>query len=79
MRAARDRLLSCSKILKTDYGDIEFAVRGKGQPILLLHGAGGGFDLGLRFGKVSLGDGYKFISVSRYGFLRSPIPEKATI
>ena len=46
MHAAYDRLLTGSKICKTDYGDIEFAVKGEGQPVLLLHGAGGGYDQG---------------------------------
>lgn len=79
MHAAYDRLSTGSKIYKTDYGDIEFAVEGEGQPVLLLHGAGGGYDQGLWFGRMSFGNGYKFISVSRYGFLRSPIPKDTSI
>lgn len=79
MRQAKERLLAGSKILKTAYGDIEYAVQGEGPAVLLLHGAGGGYDQGLWLGKVSLGDGYKFISVSRFGFLRSTIPEHASI
>lgn len=79
VRQAKDRLLAGSDILKTAYGDIEYAVRGEGPAVLLLHGAGGGYDQGLWLGKVSLGDGYKFISISRFGFLRSPIPEHASI
>jgi pimeloyl-ACP methyl ester carboxylesterase len=46
---------------------------------LLLHGAGGGYDQGLWLGKLALGDGYKFVAVSRYGYLRTPIPPNASI
>ena len=76
---AQKRLLTNSDILKTEYGDIEYAVKGEGTPVLLLHGAGGGYDQGLWLGKVFVGNDYKFISVSRYGFLQSPIPDNASI
>lgn len=79
MGTARDRLLSGNEILKTAHGEIEYTVEGEGPAVLLLHGAGGGYDQGLWLGKVSLGNGYKFISVSRFGYLRSPIPEHASI
>lgn len=79
MRVANARLTAGSKILKTGHGDLEYAVQGEGIPILSLHGAGGGYDQGLWLGKVPLGDEYKFISVSRYGYLRTPIPPSASI
>ena len=44
-----------------------------------LHGAGGGFDQGLWLGRLTLGDGYRFISPSRYGYLRTPIPKPASL
>ena len=47
MRATKARLLAGSEILKTDRGDIEYAVQGEGTPVLSLHGAGGGYDQGL--------------------------------
>jgi len=72
-------LLGNSEILNTNLGEIEYAVKGEGTPVLLLHGAGGGYDQGLWLGKISLGDGYRFISVSRFGYLRSPIPEDASM
>lgn len=78
MHLAEERLLT-SEILRTPYGDIEYAIKGEGMPVLLLHGAGGGFDFGLWAGKVFLGNKYKTISVSRYGYLRSPIPDNASI
>ncbi len=78
MRTARDRLSANSEILNTNLGEIEYSVTGEGMPVLLLHGAGGGYDQGLWLGKISLGDGYRFISVSRFGYLRSSIPEDAS-
>ncbi|WP_319507613.1 alpha/beta hydrolase [uncultured Methanolobus sp.] len=79
MTDAQERLLTESNILETEYGDIEYAVKGEGTPVLLLHGAGGGYDSGLWVGKVFFGNDYKFISVSRYGYLRSSIPDNASI
>lgn len=79
MHAARAHLLAGSEILKADRGDIEYAIEGEGIPVLSLHGAGGGYDQGLWLGRLALGEGYKFIAVSRYGYLRTPIPTNASI
>ena len=79
MQVAHDRISSDSKILRTDDFTIEYSVKGDGIPVLMLHGAGGGFDQGLWARASYLGDGYKFISVSRFGYLNSPIPPGATI
>jgi len=79
MCGAKARLLAGSRILETRHGDLEYAVQGEGRPALLLHGAGGGYDQGLWLGKLALGEGYKFLAVSRYGYLRTPIPSNASI
>jgi pimeloyl-ACP methyl ester carboxylesterase len=79
MRAAKARLVAGSRILNTPHGEIEYAVRGEGIPALALHGAGGGYDQGLWLGNLVLGDGYKFIAISRYGYLRTPVPKNASI
>ncbi|WP_445474762.1 alpha/beta fold hydrolase [Methanococcoides methylutens] len=76
---SQKQLITNSNILKTEYGDIEYAVKGEGTPVLMIHGAGGGYDQGLWLGKVFFGNDYKFISVSRYGYLRSPIPDNASV
>ncbi len=77
--AARQRVLEGSTVLTTEYGEIEYAVEGDGPAALLIHGAGGGYDQGMLIGKKALGDGYQFISVSRFGYLRSPLTETSTV
>ncbi len=41
---ARERILAGSKIVETPCGPIEYAVAGDGPPVLVVHGAGGGYD-----------------------------------
>ena len=77
--AARQRVLIGSTILTTEYGEIEYAVEGEGPAALLIHGAGGGYDQGMLIGKKALGDGFKFVSVSRFGYLRSPLIEEPSV
>jgi len=79
MQVRKAHLLAGSEILKTGQGDIEYTVQGRGSPIMSLHGAGGGYDQGLWAAKIAFGEGYKNISVSRYGYLRTPIPKNASI
>jgi pimeloyl-ACP methyl ester carboxylesterase len=76
---AREKVLTGSELLRTDYGDIEYTVRGEGPPVLLLHGSGGGYDQGLLLGRQVLGNGFKLISVSRFGFLHTPMPEDSSV
>lgn len=77
--AARQRVLTGSTVLTTEYGEIEYAVEGEGPAALLIHGAGGGYDQGMLIGKKALGDGFKFVSVSRFGYLRSSFMEESTV
>ena len=44
---ARARLVGRSKTVETSFGTLEYAVMGQGEPILIVHGAGGGFDQGI--------------------------------
>ena len=48
VNAARARSAAGSQIVETPCGRIEYAVLGEGMPVLVVHGAGGGFDQGLR-------------------------------
>jgi pimeloyl-ACP methyl ester carboxylesterase len=46
--------------------------------VLIVHGAGGGFDQGLYFAAPFLQAGYRIIAMSRFGYLRTPLPEDAS-
>lgn len=78
LRRARERVRAGSQVIQTPCGEIEYAVSGEGQPVLVIHGAGGGFDQGLDIAAPLMGQGYQLIAVSRFGYLRSPLPEDAS-
>lgn len=74
----RWRLDHESRLVKTGCGTVEYGVAGSGNPVLVVHGAGGGFDQGLDIAAV-LGDrGFTLIAPSRFGYLRSPVPAAPT-
>lgn len=80
IRRARHRVAAGSKILETACGPIEYAAAGdrKGPPILVIHGAGGGFDQGLDLAQGLIQHGFHIIAISRFGYLRTPLPGDAT-
>ena len=65
-------------IADTAAGPIEYAEAGEGQPLLLIHGAGGGYDQGLLVAR-DFGPGYRVIAPSRFGYLGTPIPDDPSI
>ena len=74
LRAARDRLEGRSAIIQTAAGEMEYAIASSGQPLLMIHGTGGGFDQGLLFSEKLAGNGIRVIAPSRFGYLRSSFP-----
>lgn len=78
IQQARARIASGSEIAQTPCGPIEYAVAGDGPPVLISHGAGGGFDQGLDFGRPLVERGFRVIAMSRFGYLRTPLPADAT-
>ena len=72
---ARARASSTSKLIATPCGKIEYAVAGSGTPLLLVHGAGGGFDQALLFGQRLLHADVRIVAPSRFGYLRTPSPD----
>jgi pimeloyl-ACP methyl ester carboxylesterase len=78
--AAREKVSALSsQVIKTDCGSIEYASAGNGYPVLVVHGTLGGFDQGLLTAKPLIDAGFQAISVSRFGYLRSPMPENASV
>src|SRR4030095_10294981 len=76
--AARQRVSIGSVVVQTRCGPIEYAERGKELPVLVVHGAGGGFDQGLLLGSQLMDHGYRVIAMSRFGYLRTPMPADAS-
>ncbi len=78
IRAARARVSSGSQIVNTPCGPIEYAVAGNGPAVLVVHGAGGGFDQALELAQPLIDRGFQVIAVSRFGYLRTPFPVDAS-
>jgi pimeloyl-ACP methyl ester carboxylesterase len=74
---ARNRILEGSRVVKIAQGPIEYSTAGKGLPVLFFHGAGGGHDMGRLFAG-RIGDDFLWICPSRFGYLRTPIPQDAS-
>lgn len=78
IQEARGRASSGSQIAHTSCGAIEYAVAGDGPPVLVVHGAGGGFDQGLEVSAPLVEMGFRVIAMSRFGYLRTPLPDDAS-
>lgn len=78
IREARQRIATGSRIAQTACGPIEYAETGAGAPVLVVHGAGGGFDQGLAFAEPLARKGLRVIAMSRFGYLRTPLPADAS-
>jgi len=76
LRIRLARLKGASLIAQTRCGPIEYAEAGSGTSLLIVHGAGGGFDQGMEFGGASLAlRGFYVVASSRFGYLRTPAPD----
>lgn len=78
IQAARERISHGSALIDTGCGPIEYAEIGKGPSVLVVHGSGGGFDQGFLIGRDLADKGYRVVSISRFGYLRTPLPEDAS-
>jgi pimeloyl-ACP methyl ester carboxylesterase len=79
LKDARARLAGRSETIETSTGTLEYAVMGEGTPLLIVHGASGGFDQGLDMTGALAAHGYRLIVPSRFGYLRSALPDKPTV
>jgi len=75
---ARAAVGSGGRIASTAAGPIEYAEQGVGIPLLSIHGAGGGYDQGLANAAELVGEGFRVIAPSRFGYLGTPIPADAS-
>jgi pimeloyl-ACP methyl ester carboxylesterase len=77
MDRAEARIATGSTTIPTRSGRMEYAEKGGGRPILMIHGTGGGFDQGLHFAAPLVAAGYRVIAPSRFGYLGSDFPADA--
>jgi 2-hydroxy-6-oxonona-2,4-dienedioate hydrolase len=70
--------VSTGTVVQTACGPVEYASEGSGPPVLVVHGAGGGFDQGLDMVGALARSGFRVIAVSRFGYLRTPLPADAS-
>jgi 2-hydroxy-6-oxonona-2,4-dienedioate hydrolase len=78
IRAARDKAASGSTVIDTPCGAIEYAEAGTGLPLLAVHGSGGGYDQGMAFAAPLTARGIRVVAMSRFGYLRTPMPADAS-
>ena len=78
IEAANQRIDDEAQLIDPAFGPIEFGESGDGPAVLVVHGAGGGFDQCLDLGRAFLGDGYRIIAPSRFGYLGTPLPADAS-
>ena len=75
---ARARVKQGSLLIETRCGSIEYQEAGTGVPLLAVHGMGGGYDRGLALGAPLAKQGVRVIAMSRFGYLRTPMPIDAS-
>ena len=64
---------SAPTIANTRHGPIEYVTFGEGPAVLALHGALGGYEQGLILARTIGDTGYRFVAVSRPGYLGTPL------
>jgi len=71
--------LTGSKLINTTHGLIEYADEGEGYPVLVSHGGLMGYDQ-IKSVKQMIGNhGFRVIAPSRFGYLRTPLPQNASV
>lgn len=81
LRAARSRLARIpTQVYSSKYGDIEYLLAGEGPTVLVSHGVTGGVDQGMALTHefAMFGPQYRFLYVSRFGYLKSSLPKGAS-
>ncbi|MDO9526342.1 MAG: alpha/beta hydrolase [Gemmobacter sp.] len=78
MVSAKAQISGRSSLIPTRAGPLEYAVAGRGTPVMMIHGTGGGFDQGLLFANGLREAGFQIVAPSRFGYLRSAFPDDAS-
>jgi len=78
MGRASARVSHGSTLVATHCGPIEYQEAGTGVPLLAVHGSGGGYDQGMAFAGALAHQGIRVIAMSRFGYLRTPMPADAS-
>ncbi|HEX9878360.1 MAG TPA: alpha/beta hydrolase [Gammaproteobacteria bacterium] len=78
MKREYERVRASGTVLFSPYGDIEYTEGGSGPAVLVIHGSGGGYDQGELVADAVLGEDFRSIRPSRFGYLRSTFREDAT-
>ncbi len=78
IKAASAKAVEGSKLIATRCGPIEYQEAGIGAPLLMVHGSGGGHDQGMAFAGKLAQRGIRVIAMSRFGYLRTPMPLDAS-
>ena len=74
IKAASAKAAVGSVLIDTRCGPIEYQEAGTGTPLLMVHGSGGGHDQGMAFAGMLTQRGIRVIAMSRFGYLRTPMP-----
>jgi 2-hydroxy-6-oxonona-2,4-dienedioate hydrolase len=72
------RLSEGSQLRQLRGRTVEFTTWGTGPPVLVVHGAAGGYDQGILIAKAFGGEGFQWIAPSRFGYLSTPLPNDAS-
>lgn len=78
MKLANIHAANGSVLIATRCGPIEYQEAGEGIPLLMVHGSGGGHDQGMAFAGNLAKKGIRVIAMSRFGYLRTPMPIDAS-
>ena len=78
IKLAAARAAQGSVLIATRCGPIEYQEAGTGVPLLMVHGSGGGHDQGMAFAGGLAQRGIRVIAMSRFGYLRTPMPPDAS-
>ena len=78
IQLASARVAHGSALITTRCGSIEYQEAGTGVPLLAVHGSGGGYDQGMAFAGALAQRGIRVIAMSRFGYLRTPMPADAS-